>query len=67
MHEVEIDPKQRLGGIKQLVTNKPNHQQRLCNLTLQSFNKTPLYKLESYIWKIQWRPFIARFIIANIL
>ena len=27
------------GEIKQLVTNKPKHQQRLCNLTPQSFNK----------------------------
>ena len=33
------DPKQMWGEIKQLVTNKPKHQQRLCNLTPQSFNK----------------------------
>ena len=33
------DPKQMWDEIKQLVTNKPKHQQRLCNLTPQSFNK----------------------------
>ena len=32
-------PKEMWGKIKQLVTNKPKHQQRLCNLTPQSFNK----------------------------
>ena len=33
------DSKQMWGEIKQLVTNKPRHQQRLCNLIPQSFNK----------------------------
>ena len=32
------DPKQMWGEVKLLVTNKPKHQQRLCNLTPQSFN-----------------------------
>ena len=33
------DPKQMWGEIKQLVTNIPKHQQRLCILTPQSFHK----------------------------
>ena len=33
------DPKLMWGEINKLMTNKPKHQQRLCILTPQSFNK----------------------------
>ena len=33
------DPKQIWGEIKQLLTNKPKHQQRLCNIHPQLFNE----------------------------
>ena len=36
----ESDPKQMWNELKQLVTNKPRHQQRLCNLTRQFFTVT---------------------------